>query len=67
MPGLYTEAQLAAWKPVINAVHKAGGIFFSQLWHVGRASHSGQQTLTAHPLKHSLLYLDPHDLRFIPS
>ncbi len=41
-PGLYTEAQLAAWKPIVNAVHKAGGIFFAQLWHVGRASHSGQ-------------------------
>ncbi|CAL5229665.1 g13030 [Coccomyxa viridis] len=42
-PGLYTEAQLAAWKPIVNAVHKAGGIFFAQLWHVGRASHSVYQ------------------------
>ena len=25
----------------MNAVHKAGGVFFCQLWHVGRASHSG--------------------------
>ncbi len=39
-----------AWKPIINAVHKAGGIFFAQMWHVGRASHSGQQALVAYAI-----------------
>jgi 2,4-dienoyl-CoA reductase-like NADH-dependent reductase (Old Yellow Enzyme family) len=38
-PGLWTEEQTAAWKPVVNAVHKAGGRFFAQLWHMGRIVH----------------------------
>ncbi len=29
-----------AWKPVVESVHNAGGRFFLQLWHTGRASHS---------------------------
>jgi N-ethylmaleimide reductase len=37
-PGIYTPAQVAAWKPVTSAVHKAGGLIFLQLWHVGRIS-----------------------------
>jgi N-ethylmaleimide reductase len=39
-PGIYTEAQTAAWKQVIDAVHSKGGLIFLQLWHCGRASHS---------------------------
>jgi len=38
-PGIYTEAQVAGWRKVTNAVHRAGGRIFSQLWHVGRMSH----------------------------
>ncbi len=38
-PGLWTEAQVEAWKPVVAAVHKAGGRFFAQLWHMGRIVH----------------------------
>jgi 2,4-dienoyl-CoA reductase-like NADH-dependent reductase (Old Yellow Enzyme family) len=37
-PGLWSEEQVAGWKIVTNAVHKAGGRIFSQLWHVGRIS-----------------------------
>ena len=38
-PGIYSEAQITAWKKVTDAVHKANGHIISQLWHVGRMSH----------------------------
>jgi len=38
-PGLWTEAQTEAWKPVTEAVHDAGGRIFAQLWHMGRIVH----------------------------
>ena len=38
-PGLYTDAQVAGWRPVTEAVHRAGGRIFVQLFHVGRMSH----------------------------
>ena len=38
-PGLWTEAQVDGWKPVVAAVHKAGGRIFAQLWHMGRIVH----------------------------
>lgn len=37
-PGLYTEAQVAGWRRVTDAVHAAGGAIFCQLMHVGRLS-----------------------------
>jgi N-ethylmaleimide reductase len=37
--GIYNEAHVAGWLPVVDAVHQAGGVFFCQLWHCGRASH----------------------------
>lgn len=39
LPGIYTEAQVAGWKKVTDAVHAAGGKIVLQLWHVGRISH----------------------------
>ena len=38
-PGIWTEAQVDAWKPVTRAVRKRGAKFFLQLWHTGRISH----------------------------
>lgn len=38
-PGIWSEAQVAAWQPVTRAVHDAGGRIFLQLWHMGRLSH----------------------------
>lgn len=38
-PGIHSEAQIAGWKKITDAVHKAGGKIFLQLWHVGRISH----------------------------
>lgn len=39
IPGLYSEAQIAAWRKVTDAVHEAGGRIFVQLMHTGRVSH----------------------------
>ncbi|MDE1161299.1 MAG: alkene reductase [Acidobacteriaceae bacterium] len=38
VPGLWAEDQVELWKPVTDAVHKAGGRIFAQIWHVGRVS-----------------------------
>ncbi|MHC4831120.1 MAG: oxidoreductase, partial [Planctomycetota bacterium] len=38
VPRFETEEQLAAWKRVVDAVHKEGGAFAPQLWHCGRRS-----------------------------
>ncbi|XP_074558599.1 putative 12-oxophytodienoate reductase 11 [Curcuma longa] len=37
-PGIWTREQVAAWKPIVDAVHEKGGIFFVQIGHVGRVS-----------------------------
>lgn len=39
VPGIWSEEQVAAWKPVTDSVHAAGGKIVVQLWHVGRISH----------------------------
>ncbi len=39
LPGIYTDAQTAGWKKVVDAVHAKGGKIVLQLWHVGRISH----------------------------
>lgn len=38
VPGLWSDEQAALWKPITDAVHKAGGRIFAQIWHVGRMS-----------------------------
>lgn len=38
-PGLHTDEQVAAWRPVTDAVHINGGRIFAQLMHGGRVSH----------------------------
>ncbi|HEX8217551.1 MAG TPA: alkene reductase [Allosphingosinicella sp.] len=38
-PGIWTVEQMEAWKPVVEAVHEAGGRIFCQLWHMGRVVH----------------------------
>jgi N-ethylmaleimide reductase len=39
-PGIYSPEQIVGWQQVTDAVHKAGGKIFLQLWHCGRISHS---------------------------
>jgi len=54
-PGIYSAAQVAAWKTVTDAVHAQGGKILLQLWHGGRACHSllnnGAQPVAPSPLR----------------
>jgi 2,4-dienoyl-CoA reductase-like NADH-dependent reductase (Old Yellow Enzyme family) len=38
VPGIWSQQQVEAWKPITAAVHNAGGHIFAQIWHVGRIS-----------------------------
>lgn len=38
-PGIWSDAQIEAWKAVTDAVHREEGKIFLQLWHTGRISH----------------------------
>jgi N-ethylmaleimide reductase len=55
VPGIYTDAQVAGWRRVVDAVHAKGGIIFLQLWHVGRVSHSSFQPGGALPVAPSAI------------
>ncbi|NIJ34129.1 alkene reductase [Sphingomonas oligoaromativorans] len=37
-PGIWNDAQVAAWKRITDAVHAKGGVMFVQLGHAGRAT-----------------------------
>ena len=39
VPGIWSDAQVAAWRQVTTSVHAVGGKIVMQLWHVGRVSH----------------------------
>ena len=43
VPGLYAPEQIEGWQRVTSAVHAAGGKIVTQLWHVGRVSHTELQ------------------------
>ncbi|KAH9324288.1 hypothetical protein KI387_004466, partial [Taxus chinensis] len=49
-PGIWSEEQVEAWKPIVNAVHEKGGVFFCQIWNVGRASHVDYQPNQQSPI-----------------
>lgn len=55
VPGLYGNDQIAGWKRVTDAVHAAGGAIVTQLWHVGRVSHSELQPGKGAPVAPSAL------------
>ena len=38
-PGIWSDAQVSAWRPIVEAVHRREGMIFLQLWHTGRISH----------------------------
>ncbi|XP_009117631.2 putative 12-oxophytodienoate reductase-like protein 2A isoform X1 [Brassica rapa] len=42
IPGIWTREQVEAWKPIVDAVHAKGGIFFCQIWHGGRVFNQDQ-------------------------
>ncbi|MBS0377394.1 MAG: alkene reductase [Proteobacteria bacterium] len=37
-PGIWSQAQVEGWRPIVEGVHRAGGRILLQLWHVGRIS-----------------------------
>ncbi|WP_024875058.1 NADH:flavin oxidoreductase [Saccharomonospora piscinae] len=41
-PGLATAAQARAWRPVVDAVHEAGGAIVAQLMHAGGQAQSNE-------------------------
>lgn len=54
-PGIYNDAQIAAWRIVTDRVHEAGGRIVCQLWHVGRISHPEFQPGRALPVSASAI------------
>lgn len=54
-PGIHSDAQIAGWKEVTDAVHRANGKIALQLWHVGRISHPDLQPGGALPVAPSAL------------
>lgn len=53
-PGLWTDEQTEAWKPVTDAVHAAGGRIMAQLWHMGRLARPdtiGQESISSSPVR----------------
>ena len=45
VPGIFTPAQVAGWKKVVDAVHAQGSFAFLQLWALGRAAHEADLKL----------------------
>ncbi|MGK9053756.1 alkene reductase [Neorhizobium petrolearium] len=43
VPGLYLPQAVEGWKKVTDAVHGKGGRIVTQIWHVGRVSHTSLQ------------------------
>jgi N-ethylmaleimide reductase len=55
VPGLYAPEQVAGWRQVTDAVHAAGGKIVTQLWHVGRVSHTSLQPHQGAPVAPSAI------------
>ncbi|WBU63505.1 alkene reductase [Paracoccus aerodenitrificans] len=57
-PGIYSDAQVAGWRKVTDAVHEKGGKIFVQLWHTGRISHVSVQPGNRAPVAPSAVAAD---------
>nr|XP_031860299.1 uncharacterized protein CI109_004183 [Kwoniella shandongensis]KAA5527371.1 hypothetical protein CI109_004183 [Kwoniella shandongensis] len=69
VPGTFTEEQQEAWRPIVGGVHAKGSVFFAQLWHQGRNTHSsviGQQpeSASAVPMDGSVMWSGVEPLPF---
>lgn len=53
VPGIWNEAQIAAWKNVTDSVHKNGSSIFLQLWALGRAA--GAEVLAKEGIKEGVV------------
>ena len=38
-PGIWSDEQTEAWKPIVEGVQEAGGMIALQMWHMGRIVH----------------------------
>ncbi|KAJ9619148.1 Chanoclavine-I aldehyde reductase fgaOx3 [Taxawa tesnikishii (nom. ined.)] len=38
VPGIFNDAQIKAWKEIVDSVHSKGGFIYLQLWALGRAA-----------------------------
>lgn len=54
-PGIYTPAQIAAWRGITDAVHTRGGRIFLQIMHVGRIAHAANRTIADPPVAPSAI------------
>ena len=54
-PGIYSDAQIAAWRRVTDVVHEAGGLIVLQLWHVGRIAHGANRFVSDAPVAPSAI------------
>jgi len=54
-PGIYSQAQIDAWRKVTDVVHARGGRTFLQLMHVGRIAHSANRTIPDPPVAPSAI------------
>jgi N-ethylmaleimide reductase len=55
VPGLYLPQAIEGWKKVTDAVHQRGGKIVTQMWHVGRISHTSLQPNGGAPVAPSAL------------
>jgi len=57
-PGIFTDAQVAGWRNVVDAVHAKGAKILLQLWLVGRQSHVDLQPNGQAPIAPSAIQGD---------
>ncbi|QGM79988.1 N-ethylmaleimide reductase [Otariodibacter oris] len=57
-PGIHTQEQIEAWKPITQAVHDKGGKIVLQLWHTGLVSHESVQPDHQAPISASAVEID---------
>uniref|UniRef100_A0A0D9WN93 NADH:flavin oxidoreductase/NADH oxidase N-terminal domain-containing protein n=1 Tax=Leersia perrieri TaxID=77586 RepID=A0A0D9WN93_9ORYZ len=61
IPGIWTQQQVEAWKPIVDAVHRKGALFFCQIAHVGRASNNEYQPNGQAPISSTDKQVTPDD------
>ncbi len=54
-PGIYNQAQIAAWREVTDTVHAGGGLIACQLMHCGRVGHPDNKAVATRTLAPSAI------------
>ncbi|KAJ8081503.1 hypothetical protein PM082_007348 [Marasmius tenuissimus] len=60
VPGIWSDAQIEAWKEIVDGVHEKGSYIYLQLWALGRAAHP-EQLQSEDP---SYAYVSASDVQF---